>query len=317
MNLALLILAGVIVVLVIAGVMALVLLLMRQNQLLTNLRAQTLSGEQDRENRATSAIERLTGAVATRNQIEDQALLGIRRLERLLSGSAGRGAAGENIVEQSLRHLPDDLIERDFWVNGKVVEFALKLPDGKKLAIDSKWTSGGVLEALGSPDLDPAEAVRLTNQLEKEVERKVREVAQYLDHSTTASIAIAAVPDAVYAVCRKVFALAQSRNVVIISYSLTLPYLLSLYQMYLQFGRNLDTGNLEAALLEIDRYLNEIDSSLENKLQRALTMVQNSYAETKQASSRIRSAALSIHVAANGSLKPSESLDLQPVGALA
>jgi DNA recombination protein RmuC len=293
-----LVVAAVLLVLAVLGVIA--WLFTKQNRAFTaavaELRTQATSGEQERENRALTALEGVRATLSARLQIEDETRTSIQRLERALVGSAARGAAGENIVEQSLRNLPNELVERDFWVNGKVVEFALRLPDGKKLAIDSKWSSGGVLESLAAPDLDPAEAVRLTNQLEKEVERKVREVAQYLDHSTTASFAIAAVPDAVYAVCRKVFSVAQSRNVMIISYSLTLPYLLSLYQLYLQFGRNLDTGNLEAALLEIDRYLNEIDSSLENKLQRALTMVQNSYSETKQAVARIRSAAISIHV---------------------
>jgi DNA recombination protein RmuC len=164
------------------------------------------------------------------------------------------------------------------------------------------------MEALNAANLDPAEAARLTSQLEKEVERKVREVAQYLDRSTTTAFAIAAVPDSVYAICRKVFAVASTRNVIIISYSLTLPYILSLYQMYLQFGRTLDTGNLEAALLEIDRHLNSIDSSIENKLQRSITMAQNAYTETKQATSLIRAAASSIHVSPLG-LESSPALD--------
>ena len=261
MNLASVALALAALLIAVLAFGAVVFLILKQNRMISDLRTQVTGGEADRENKALVALGELRGTISARNQIEDETRLGIQRLERVLIGSAARGAAGENIVEQSLRNLPDELVERDFWVNGKVVEFALRLPDGKKLAIDSKWSSLGILESLNAPGLDPAEAVRLTNQLEKEVERKVREVAQYLDHSTTAAFAIAAVPDAVYAVCRKVFALAQGRNVVIVSYSMTLPYLLSLYQMYLQFGRNLDTGNLEAALLEIDRYLNEIASS--------------------------------------------------------
>lgn len=296
MNLILLVLGALGVFLVVLAVCALVFLLIKQTRMLSEMKAQVVGNEQSRESLALGAVERLTGAFGARQQMEIETHAGIQRLERVLTGSAARGAAGENIVEQSLRNLPDELVERDFWVNGKVVEFALRLPGGKKLAIDSKWSSAGVLEALDAPNLEASEAARLTNQLEKEVERKVREVAQYLDHSTTAAFAIAAVPDAVYAVCRKVFAFAQARNVVIVSYSLTLPYLLSLYQMHLQFGRNLDTGNLESALLEIDRYLNEIDSSLENKLQRALTMIQNSYTENKQAVARIRAAATSIHI---------------------
>ena len=283
-----------------AALGAIVTLIRKQNRMVAELRGQVIQDSQNRDNQAVNAITGLTAAITARNQFENETHTGIQRLVAVLTGSASRGAAGENIVEQSLRNLPNELIERDFWVNGKVVEFALRLPGGKMLAIDSKWSSIGVMEALSAPNLDPAEAIRLTKQLEKEVEMKVREVAQYLDHATTAPFAIAAVPDAVYAICRKVFAVAQSRNVVIVSYSLTLPYLLSLYQLHQQYGRNLDTGNLEAALLEVDRHLNEIDSSLDNKLQRALTMLQNSYTENKQAVARIRSAVTSIHTAPAG-----------------
>ena len=40
------------------------------------------------------------------------------------------------------------MLTSDFRVNGKVVEFGLVLPDGRRLPIDSKWTALAELEAL-------------------------------------------------------------------------------------------------------------------------------------------------------------------------
>ena len=82
-------------------------------------------------------------------------------------------------------------------LNGKVVEFAIRLPGGKLLPVDSKWTSSHALEQLSAPDVDPARRQQLAAQVEKEVEKRVREVSQYIDPATTSPFALAAVPDAV------------------------------------------------------------------------------------------------------------------------
>lgn len=265
---------------------------------LAHLRAQLSVGGQAQESAAAELRDRLThthsllegvrAAVAARHQVEDDARQSLRRLEAVIAGSPSRGAAGENILEESFRHLPPDMVQRNLWVKGKVVEFALRLPGGKVLPIDSKWTASAALEELASPNLAPARRSQLTAAVEKEVERRVREVSQYIDPSTTTPFALAAVPDAAYAACRSAFAEAHRRHVSIVGYSMTLPYLLLLYQLHLQFARGVDMDNLQAYLIEIDRQLDFLDASLENKLQRALTMLGNTYQEGKQVTARIR-----------------------------
>jgi DNA recombination protein RmuC len=180
------------------------------------------------------------------------------------------------------------MVRRNVWVNGKVVEFGLQLPGGKLLAIDSKWTSVSALEELAGPDVTPARRAQLATAVEREVEKRVREVSQYIDPATTAPFALAAVPDAAYGVCRSAFAEAHRRHVMIVAYSLALPYLLMLYQLHLQFARSVDMEHLQACLMEIDRQLDALDASLENKLQRALTMLGNAYQDGKQVTARIR-----------------------------
>jgi DNA recombination protein RmuC len=219
----------------------------------------------------------------------------------VIAGSSTRGAAGEHILEEVLKHLPPEMLQRNVWVGGKVVELALQLPGGKLLPIDSKWVSSGALEQLAEPGLDAQRRAQLNAQVEREVERRVREVSQYIDPASTSTFALAVIPDAAYDVCRGAIVGAHRRHVMVIGYAMALPYLLTLYQLHLQFARTVDMEKLQSALIDVERHLDTLEAILDNKLQRALTMLQNTYTEGKQVSARIRSAAQSVQTTETGS----------------
>jgi len=247
-----------------------------------------------------SVVERLGSALVARQSIEDEARSSLKRLESVIAGSSTRGAAGENILEEVLKHLPPEMLQRNVWVGGKVVELALQLPGGKLLPIDSKWVSSGALEQLAEPGLDATRRAQLTAQVEREVERRVREVSQYIDPASTSTFALAVIPDAAYDVCRGAIVGAHRRHVMVVGYAMALPYLLTLYQLHLQFARTVDMEKLQSALIDVERHLDTLEAILDNKLQRALTMLQNTYTEGKQVSAKIRSAAQSVQTAENG-----------------
>jgi DNA recombination protein RmuC len=255
-----------------------------------------------------SVIEGLRSALSARQPVEDEARASLRRLESVIAGSSTRGAAGENILEEALRHLPPEMLQRNVWVGGKVVELALRLPGGKLLPMDSKWVSSGALEQLADPALDATRRAQLTAQVEREVERRVREVSQYIDPGTTSPFALAVIPDAAYDVCRGAIVGAHQRHVMVVGYAMALPYLLTLYQLHLQFARTVDMEKLQSALIDVERHLDTLEGVLENKLQRAVTMLQNAYGEGKQVSARIRASAQSVQMAE----KPEENLSTDP-----
>jgi DNA recombination protein RmuC len=278
-----------------------------QSRELAEVRAQLALGNQARDSssaevrevrerlgQATVVLEGVRAAVSARQQLEDDARQSLRRLEAVIAGSSTRGAAGENILEEAFRHLPPEMVQRNLWVKGKVCELGLRLPGGKLLAIDSKWTSSAELEEISLPEVEPSRRGQLATVIEKEVERRIREVSQYIDPDTTAPFALAAVPDGAYAVCRAAFAEGHRRHVLIVGYSMALPYLLALYQMHLQFARSVDMENLQACMMEVERQLDSLESTLENKLQRALTMLGNTYTDGKQSLARIRASVHSI-----------------------
>ena len=270
------------------------------------LKARLQSGGQTQETQAVeirerlaqaqSAMEGLRSAISARQPIEEEARASLKRLESVIAGSSSRGAAGEHILEEALRHLPPEMLQRNVWVGGKVVELALRLPGGKLLPMDSKWVSSVALEQLAEPGLDANRRAQLTGQVEREVERRVREVSQYIDPSITSPFALAVIPDAAYDVCRSAIVSAHSRHVMVVGYAMALPYLLTLYQLHLQFARTVDMEKLQSALIDIERQVDVLEGILENRVQRSLTVLQNAYTEGKQASAKIRASAQGVRI---------------------
>ena len=250
----------------------------------------------ERLSQTQSVVEGLRSAVSARQPVEEEARASLKRLESVIAGSSSRGAAGEHILEEALRHLPPEMLQRNVWVGGKVVELALRLPGGKLLPMDSKWVSSVALEQLAAPGLDANRRAQLMGQVEREVERRVREVSQYIDPATTAPFALAVIPDAAYDVCRGAIVNAHNRHVMVVGYAMALPYLLTLYQLHLQFARSVDMEKLQSALIDIERQVDVLEGILENKVQRSLTVLQNAYTEGRQATAKIRASTQAVQI---------------------
>ncbi len=195
----------------------------------------------------------------------------IKRLSTVLAGGAAKGRAGENVLREHLAQLPPGMLATDFRVGGKVVEFGLLLPDGRRLPIDSKWTGLAELEALEAAD-EPLELEAAARAVERAVTLRAREVAQYLDPAVTAPIAVAAVPDAAYAVLKRAHADAYAKGVVIVPYASALPIVLFLYSLVQRFG---DAADVQASLADVAGLLDAMEAVVENKFARAGTMISN------------------------------------------
>jgi DNA recombination protein RmuC len=264
----------------------------------------------ERLSQTQSVVEGLRSAISARQPIEEEARASLRKLESIIAGSSSRGAAGERILEEALRHLPPEMLQRNVWVGGKVVELALRLPGGKLLPLDSKWVSTDALEQLAGTGLDAPRRAQLAAQVEREVERRVREVSQYIDPATTTTFALAVIPDAAYDVCRSAIVNAHHRHVMVVGYAMALPYLLTLYQLHMQFARTVDMDRLQSALIDIERQVDILEGILENKVQRSVTVLQNAYTEGRQATAKLRSSAQSAQVGES----PGEALSTASTG---
>jgi hypothetical protein len=208
----------------------------------------------------------------------------VRRLATVLAGGASKGRAGESILRDHLAELPPGMLITDFRVHGKVVEFGLLLPDGRRLPIDSKWTALAELEALAAAT-DPVQRDACARAVEKAVVARAKEVAQYLDPAVTAPVAVAAVPDAAYQVLKHAHADAYAKGVVIVPYASALPIVLFLYSLVQRYG---DVADVHASLVEIGGVLDALESIVENRVARAATMLTNGADEFRSQVGRAR-----------------------------
>jgi DNA recombination protein RmuC len=244
-------------------------------------------------------LVQIQAADQVRARQEQEAWGSLKRLETVLAGTKSRGMAGENILATILAQLPAELRETNLVINNRPVEFALRLPQGRVLPIDSKWPALSSLEQLQETE-DPAQRKALADQIQVEVKKKVREVTKYLDPERTIRLGILAVPDAVFELCVDAHVDAFKQGVVIISYTQAIPYLLSLLQVVLRFGTEVDTARLSQGLATIADALEKLDGEVDGRLSRTITQLQNSRDDLKSHLSRARQGASGLRVEASG-----------------
>jgi DNA recombination protein RmuC len=233
---------------------------------------------------ARQALQQLAIGEDERRERERESWDVVRRLSTVLAGGSSKGRAGENVLREHLAELPPGLLVTDFRVNGKVVEFGLLLPDGRTLPVDSKWSALAELEALEAAE-EPLEREARARDVERVVAARAREVAQYLDPAITAPVAVAAVPDAAYAVLRRAHADAFGRGVVIVPYSTALPVLLFIYSLVHRLG---GAGDAQACLSEVAGLLGVMEGIVENKFAKAATMISNGADEFRSSLGKAR-----------------------------
>ena len=86
--------------------------------------------------------------------------------------------------------------------------------------------------------------------------------------SARSASGLLAVPDAVYAAAPEAHGEGYREGVLVVPYSLALPYVLALYRLTVRFGCAVDTDQLAARLRGLDESLRQIDEEVEGRLSR-------------------------------------------------
>lgn len=224
---------------------------------------------------AKTDLTELHSHTKARQEVEHRTAESIRRLEAIIAGTHSKGVAGENILETVFAKLPTEWQVRNFRVNDKPCEFGLRLPNNLVLPIDSKWAATHLLEQFIACD-DVVEQQKLKEQIESVVLSKAKEVRKYIDPNLTVNFGVAAVPDAIYDLCCGSMCEAFKFNVVLISYSMFVPYLMLVFQTILKTSQNLDLEKLDRELRHAAETVNTLQEEIEGRYSRAITMLSNS-----------------------------------------
>ncbi len=244
---------------------------------------------------AQASLASLQSHARSRQDIEMKTAESIQRLEAVIAGTHSKGAAGENIIDIVFSQLPAEWQVRNLSIDNKVVEFGLRLPNNRILPIDSKWTATALLEKFYSTE-SMEEKLVIKNQIEKQVIQKAREVRKYLDPNLTSSFGIAAVPDAVFDLCSQVQVYIMKLDVVLISYSMFIPYLLLVFQTILENSKEVDYQQLEIYLQSTRTYLDALQNELDGRFSKAITMLGNTRDDMKVQLGKLSSGLNSIKV---------------------
>jgi DNA recombination protein RmuC len=252
---------------------------------------QSMEGGQRDLSSTIKETQRVTDSIKvdyeSRKQFFERLRESVERMEHTISGTKRRGEAGENILHDILKSFPANMVAKNFRIGGKEVEFALVLNNEKVVPIDSKWAAGDLLKQLAQ-EQEPSQQLHLIAKIENEITKRVGEVAGYIDPARTVPWAVAAIPDAAFSVCRRAHLDSYKKGVILIPYSLTLPYLLTLFNLYLQYAGSIDVENLQHYIMDIKRQLETMETTLENSIVRAVKMIDNASNEYRQALGSIR-----------------------------
>lgn len=212
-----------------------------------------------------------------RHKSEDQAFSALQRLSAVLLGSATAGAAGERLVQDALAHLPAQWKVMDHAVAGSRVEFAIRLPDGLTLPVDSKVIAQAQLDAHAQTG-DADERRRIERGISADVLRRTGEIRQYVDERTP-GFAIAAIPDAAYALCGDILADAYQRNrALIVPYSLLGPFILMVYEQHRRAGVDFKSAEVAQVLADLETHLAAAQGELNGRLSEGITRMTNARA---------------------------------------
>jgi len=257
----------------------------------------TLTGELAKVQQGLAALDSF---VKARQEIETRAADSVGRLEMIIAGTQSKGLAGENIVEEVFAKLPIEWRVRNFNVNGKTVEFGLRLPNNLVLPIDSKWPATHLLEQFTAAH-DPEEQKRLKGVIERSILQKAKEVGKYIDPNLTMPFGIAVVPDSVFDLSSGVLADVYKLNVVLVSYSMLIPYLMLVLQTTLKTMQTVDMQKLDAYLQAVQNSIQAMQDELDGRFAKALTMLANSRDDMRAQIGKASSSLTSLQISTSSS----------------
>jgi DNA recombination protein RmuC len=242
---------------------------------ITTSLAATTSSIRSELARAKDDLTDIQAHTRARQEVEQRTADSVRRLESIIAGTQTKGVAGENVLEAVFARLPVEWQVRNYMIGGRPVEFGLRLPNNLILPIDSKWAATNLVEQCVSAT-EPADQERLKREVERTVLQKAKEVRKYLDPALTVAFGVAVVPDAVHDLCLSIQADLFQMNVVLVSYSMFVPYLLLVFQTVLKTGQSVDLQKLDAYIQTVQSTIDALQDELDGRLSRAITMLGNS-----------------------------------------
>lgn len=223
----------------------------------------------------------------------------VQRIDAVV-GTSKVGIIGERVVADVLKGLPLDWLIRDHPVRGKKVEFAIRLPSGHIVPIDSKVVEAQKVAELGQTQ-EPAKRSKLEKDIRDGVLDQAKVVAaKYIDPGSP-GYAIVAIPDDAYNACDgpTVYKAFHDHRILVVPYSLARQFVLVLHELDQRAAVDLDIEQTNRAVADAGRHLDAAIVTLNgpgrmadaiNRLSRGSGDLAGHLADARQAVAKIRPA---------------------------
>jgi DNA anti-recombination protein RmuC len=211
-----------------------------------------------------------------------------QRFANILLGPQPKGALGEKILKQQLAQLPHEWIDLNPpYPGGQKVEYALRVPDSRIIPIDSKWTGTEQMDRLGQTT-DTEEQNKLKERIAMGVVRRSLEVRKYLDKDRTLGFCIVAVPDAVFEISWGKQAELLAFDIVLVSYSLLIPYILIIVKLFWSSAQSIQSLQLSHVLNSSMARVQQLQELIDNDMRLPLKAFDQQQAEYVQHTEQLK-----------------------------
>jgi DNA anti-recombination protein RmuC len=211
-----------------------------------------------------------------------------QRFANILLGPQAKGALGEKILKQQLAQLPHEWIDLNPpYPGGQKVEYALRVPDSRIIPIDSKWTGTEQMDRLGQTT-DTEEQNKWKERIAMGVVRRSLEVRKYLDKDRTLGFCIVAVPDAVFEISWGKQAELLAFDIVLVSYSLLIPYILIIVKLFWSSAQSIQSLQLSHVLNSSMARVQQLQELIDNDMRLPLKAFDQQQAEYVQHTEQLK-----------------------------
>ncbi len=189
-----------------------------------------------------------------------------RTIHGILIGSYSKGRTGEQILKRVMAELMRaGIVEGGVYFGTRIVEYAVKFPDGKYLAVDSKFVGTGDLEKLHDDKVSEIERKAIADSIVSDLRGKIDEVAGYIDPDRTLPYALMAIPDSLLEYAPELIGDASRRNVIVAAYSSVPPLIEYFVKIHASYLVQQDAKLLVESIAKVDKALNKFNEKYFSK----------------------------------------------------
>ena len=229
---------------------------------------------------AKSDLSELQARSRAERLYEFQVKEAINRLEIILSGIQSKKISSIDYFETLFANLPAEWQVHDLEVAGKLINFGIRLPNGLILPVDNNLNNGNFLEQYLATKED-AEQLRIKKEIEGIIFKDARDLSELLGSEKINDYGIIIVPDLIFDLCFNVQSSVIKWNVVLVSYSMLVPYLLLVFQTELRSCTSIDLNKLDNYLQSTIENVNAIQDELDGRLAHSIELVGESRDEIR------------------------------------